>query len=622
MVDSTPELLKGPPTFVATGEAPALRGAATWRTPHRWPTPDLSATGWLIAAALVAWITVCVILVQMYSLQRPLGDTDDAMRLVIVRDLIAGRGWYDQIVPRVQPPQGAWLHWSRLLDGGLAGTVALLRPFVGQATAEWAMRDFWPLAWILPAVASALLVARNLGSRSAVFLTALLLVFNTQLYRQFTPGRIDHHNIQITMTVMALACVLATRNRARWAALGGVATGLGLAVGLEALAFQALIGAAYALELARDRTAARPAAAYGLTLALSAVVFMAVQTPPWRWSMSFCDALSLNLVAGLAAAGLGLALTGAVAGRAPAWVRLALLAATGAAAVAAYLGLDPRCLQGPFAEMDSRVRPFWFDHIQEVQALPRMLTLAHLAAVIAIVMTALGLGASIFLLARERSRPRTGTLLVGACLVVAAITAYLTWRMQDYVFWIGMPVLGAAGGVLADGWLKGRIIPSVALAALLSPALIGSAYDSVADTVGKPVKAPPSPGPRCFSPSAYATLATLPKGVVLSAPDSGPYVLAFTHHSVVVAPYHRLSLKILAAHQAFNAPPSLAEPRVRALGADYVVDCATYPVFLDAGSFGLRLRKGPAPAWLQTLSKPGAALTIYRVRAPAEITGR
>ncbi len=607
---------------VATGGAPALLGFAVWRTPHRWPSPDLSGTRWLIAAALVAWITVCVILVQMYSLQRPLGDTDDAMRLVIVRDLVAGRGWYDQLIPRIQPPGGAWLHWSRLLDGGLAGVMLLLRPFVGPATAEWAMRDFWPLAWILPAVASSLLVARNLGSRSAVFLTALLLVFNTQLYRQFTPGRIDHHNIQITMTVAALACVLATRNRARWAALGGIATGLGLAVGLEALAFQALIGAAYALELARDRTAARPAAAYGLALALSAVVFMAVQTPPWRWSMSFCDALSLNLVAGLAAAGLGLALTGAVAGRAPAWVRLALLSATGAAAAAAYLGLDLRCLQGPFAEMDSRVRPFWFDHIQEVQALPRMLTLAHLAAVIAILMTALGLGGAIFLLTRERAQPRTGTMLVGACLVVAAITAYLTWRMQDYVFWIGMPVLGAAGGILADGWLKGRVIPGVALAAVLSPALLGSAYSSVADTVGKPVKAPPSPGPRCFSQSAYSTLAKLPKGVVLSAPDIGPYTLAFTHHSVVVAPYHRLSLKILAAHDAFNAPPPLAEPRVRALGADYVLDCATYPMFLDPGSFGLRLRKGPTPAWLQTLSKPGEVLTIYKVRARVEITGR
>ena len=74
----------------------------------------------------------------------------------------------------------------------------------------------------------------------------------TIVYRQFTPGRIDHHNIQIAMTVVAMACLLARENRVRWAAAAGVAAGLGLAVGLEALAFQALIGAGYALELARD----------------------------------------------------------------------------------------------------------------------------------------------------------------------------------------------------------------------------------------------------------------------------------------------------------------------------------------------------------------------------------
>ena len=622
MADPRPELLKGTPAPAATGEASAPRGVATWRTPHLWPSPDLGRASRLIATALVAWITVCVILIQKYSLHRPLGDTDDAMRLVIVRDLLAGRGWFDQAILRVQPPAGVWLHWSRLLDGGLAGTMAILRPFVGSATAEWATRDFWPLAWVAPAMIAALFIARQLGSRSAVYMTALLLAFNIQLYRQFIPGRIDHHNVQITMTVVALACALASRNRARWAAIGGVATGLGLAIGLEALAFQALIGAAYAVELARDRTAARPAAAYGLSLAVSTVLLAALQTPPWRWSLSFCDALSLNLVAGLAAAGLGLSLTAAASARAPTWARLGLLAATAAAAAAAYVGLAPQCLHGPFAEMDPRVKSFWFNHIQEVQILPRMLTLAHLAALIAIAMTTLGLAAVAFLVSRQWRRPSTGTLLVAACVVLATVTAYLTWRMQDYVFWIGIPVLGAAAGVLTERWLQGQMLPSLAAAVLVSPALLGAAYGSVADRVAPRSRPPAAAGPRCFSPSAFATLGKLPPGLVLAGPDMGPYVLALTRHTVVAAPYHRISKAILADHEAFNAPPNLAEARVRALGADYVVDCAPYPMFLDPGSFGVRLHHAPPPAWLETLSEPGAVLAIYKVRPPARFIGR
>jgi len=102
----------------------------------------------------------------------------------------------------------------------------------------------------------------------------------------------------------------------------------------------------------------------------------------------------------------------------------------------------------------------------------------------------------------------------------------------------------------------------------------------------------------------------------------GPYILALTRHRVLAAPYHRLWQGILASHQAFNAPPTAAEARVRALGADYVVDCPPYPMFLDAGSFGERLRKAPPPPWLKIVSAPKAALTIYQVRKPGAVSGR
>jgi hypothetical protein len=136
---------------------------------------------------------------------------------------------------------------------------------------------------------------------------------------------------------------------------------------------------------------------------------------------------------------------------------------------------------------------------------------------------------------------------------------------------------------------------------------------AVADAFAPPPGAPRSPGPRCFDPGAFAPLARLPPGLVLASPDFGPYVLAFTHHGVVTAPYHRLWREILAAHQAFNASPVRAQARVRGLGARYVIDCPPYPMFLDQGSFGARLRASPAPSWLTRLSPPGATLAVYEV---------
>lgn len=45
-----------------------------------------------------------------------LPDTDDAMRLVQIRDLLAGQGWFDMSQHRLMPPNGAGMHWSRLVD--------------------------------------------------------------------------------------------------------------------------------------------------------------------------------------------------------------------------------------------------------------------------------------------------------------------------------------------------------------------------------------------------------------------------------------------------------------------------------------------------------------------------
>src|SRR5204863_9768234 len=108
--------------------------------------------------------------------------------------------------------------------------------------------------------------------------------------------------------------------RARCAALGGVATAFGLAVGLEALPFHALIGASYAIRLAaplpantescgRNAGFCGPNAefcAYFAALCGAFAGFYGVQTPPWRWGLSVCDAAGLNLVAAITAASAGL----------------------------------------------------------------------------------------------------------------------------------------------------------------------------------------------------------------------------------------------------------------------------------------------------------------------------
>ena len=65
-----------------------------------------------------------------------LPDTDDNLRIMQVRAWLNGQGWFDLRQYRMNPPWGANIHWSRLVDLPIAGLILLAKPFVGGAGAE------------------------------------------------------------------------------------------------------------------------------------------------------------------------------------------------------------------------------------------------------------------------------------------------------------------------------------------------------------------------------------------------------------------------------------------------------------------------------------------------------
>ena len=83
----------------------------------------------------LAWLIATMVLLLMYwpSTAQTLLDTDDAMRLVQFRSWLGGpgllSGWYDMHQARLQPPAGIEMHWSRLIDAGLAVLYGLFRLF-------------------------------------------------------------------------------------------------------------------------------------------------------------------------------------------------------------------------------------------------------------------------------------------------------------------------------------------------------------------------------------------------------------------------------------------------------------------------------------------------------------
>jgi hypothetical protein len=597
----------------------------------------------LLAAAAASLIAAVVLAFRDGgNLRFALGDTDDAMRLVMMRSLAAGQGWWDQNVTRLQPPHGVYMHWSRLIDGGLVALNTLFRLGLPAATAELATRFTWPLLWILPTAWAATATARRLGGDAfggaAVFACAIIMAIDMPLFLQFRPGRIDHHNLQICMAMLSLAG--AALGTVRGGVLAGVATGLGLCIGLEALAFEVLIGAYFAVcFLIEEDDAPRRLRAYAASLALAVVGFFMIQTPPWRWSVAACDAIALNLVAALAFMGVGLVAAVQLTSRRDWRARLPALVLIGIGTAGLYVGLDPNCLHGPFADVDPRLKTFWLPNVQEIRPIPRVWRRDHETAIVLMTPVAMGALAWVWLASKDKRRADPFLFLAAGILLAGFACGWSAIRMAGYANWFAVPLVAAAAAGLVARWFGGAMLITAVAACLVAPVWAGQAAAQVdkqivawtkpkPKTVAKAApKAKPAPrktpppgarGDRCFRNAAYVDLAKLPAGLTLSEIDLGPFVLAHTPSSSMTAPYHRMNWGLVEARNVLSMPAEEALSGARKLGVAYVLECPTHGRNADRtgmkpNSLQKQLDAGKPPSWLEPLSVKGA-VRVYRVR--------
>jgi hypothetical protein len=576
------------------------------------PVPDFVSPGRPARIALAVTLLVAVLqTIRNWSkLPLSLGDTDDALRLVIVRELISGRHWFDTHIERLQPPAGLDMHWSRLLDGAMALVTGAFGLIVSADTAELLFRLIWPLLFVFPLTLGAVLIARRLGGSIAV-LAAAIFVASVPVQMQFPPGRIDHHNVQIALAMLVLAG--AVNLDTRWGPwLAGIGTGLLLAIGLEAILFAALCGAKIALRFADDAEYAPPARRYALGLGGAAVLAFVAQTPPHLWTATACDMLSVNLLAGLVAGALGLFLASFVRGRAV--VRLAAVFAAGALALIVYLGLDPACLKGPFGQMDPRLRTDWLDHVVEVMNWGGFYRLYPMAAAALVAPVVLALLAFVIALLRDRSFLKNPAwILVLAVFAVALISGLFAVRTLSYALAFGAVVFAGLFSRLLPDRFGRKLVAAVFAALLVSPTPVALVAAFAAGA--SPSETDPD-HKLCTATASFAELAALPPGLVLASIDAGPHLLAHTPHSALAAPYHRMNEGIVAAHDLWSAPAAEAVVKLKARGVSYILLCAKRgpsPIRFPPGSLNAVLDAGTPPPGLVDVPA-GPVFRLWRVQ--------
>ncbi|MFH6785649.1 MULTISPECIES: hypothetical protein [Methylobacterium] len=602
-------MLAAPLPQAGSGE----KAGAVERSPFERP-----AVVWIIVLASVAGVLSWPdLLAVLRDLRLP--DTDDAMRMIEVRDLVVGQPWFDLAQHRHAgaPP----MHWSRLVDAPIAGLVLLARPVAGPVLAEGIAALLWPLT-LLGLYAAILYrgVRRVFGWRAAAFtlFAAGQAVFVTGL---FAPGRIDHHNVQIC-AILALVLRLARpAPTGRDGAVAGVLAAFSLAVGLEALPFIAGAGLVLALLWLRDgRAALPPFLGFGLALGLVAPFLFALQTAPALWTATACDALSPPWLWLSAAA----AVTAGIAALVPGGrgARLAVLAACGGVAIGGFLVLFPACAAGPFTGMPDLVRREWLVKVREMLPVWQLVRIAPDAVLAGHLPVWIGAVAAGFRAWRGRHAEERALMAATAgALGLGAVLGATQFRGL-YVAGAFVPLV--AGPVLDRAVALLRVPeagPRRRLAALtLSLALCGKLWVLLASLpqafagAGTTFAAEHAAWRSCSDRRSIAALDVLPPGLILAEIDLGPGLLLHGHHSVVAAPYHRALPGLAASLEAFRDEAATAAV-ARRVGADYIVACAPPATAGEAPSLAARLGRGEVlPPGLEPVPVQDSPLRVWRVR--------
>lgn len=571
----------------------------------------------------LAWAAVCLILLATGAgriLAGRFPDPDDVMRLVQLRDLLAGQGWFDVTQYRIDPPTGVAMHWSRLVDVPLLIVVTLFEPLVGQAAAEMIALVIVPfLTFAVVAAAIGRLAWRLLGARAAIF-AVLACGFLPSLLFQFQPMRIDHHGWQVSGVAVALWAI-SRRYAVSGGWIAGGAMGFAASISLETLplaaAFAAVLWARWWVDFKqRDWLACYM---LGLSLCLL-VVYLATR----GLSMAaYCDAIAPAHIAFFLVAAAGTWMI-ARATRLRGFGLIVLFALVGALAAGAYALVSPECLATPFARLDPLVDRYWYRLVLEGQPIWKQTPSVWVPALVQMVVAVV---ATVMLRVRSMEWARRWWSEYLVLLLAAIALGLLVARSLAFASVIAAVPLGwLASNLLLRIRHQRAPLASLGLAVAMIVILAPMSLVMAARQLAPQEQATGQSAPQnvasglCDIYGNARLLAKLDKGIILAPLDIGPAILLDTHHSLVATGHHRAEAAMGDVIRTFTASPEQARALATRRGADYIALCTDMDevqIYRHEAPEGLaaRLLHGEEPDWLERVELGGPAeFAVYRVR--------
>ncbi|MEQ1941054.1 GtrA family protein [Mesorhizobium sp. VNQ89] len=554
-------------------------------------------------------------------------DNDSLLRLVQVRDLIAGQGWFDLHQYRMGLEGALPMHWSRLVDAPIAAIILSVTALTGsQSTGEIVAMIAWPFMLYAVALYLLLRIGRLMAGEEAIFPLAVIGAVTLYQIGIFVPGALDHHNVQLVLMLAMVFFLLraAPDNLSAWPA--GATAVLMLAVGMETAPYVAAGGLfVVGWYLVGGRAARGIAAGFGAAFALTSGAVFIATVPPSTWGAAYCDAFSVAQFAVGAVGGAGLAAIALSRMLSETLARRALsLAALGAVTAALLLVYFPQCLRDPYADLAPMLQTYWLSAVAEAQPLWKVVE--HSPGDLAGYYATTLIGLLVLGLRMRRTGLRREDILIAFVLLVALLVS--VWQVRGTRF--SAPLACVPLAIWVAG-LRQQAMAFPGTAASLK--LVGAWLVSLNMVWAQTAQAMPLFKPSetageqvtkeiCDKDVDFDRLAGLPADTVLTISNLGAPVLRFTQHRVLAGPYHRNIAGNVLVLETLMGPSETGLLKARESGVGLVTLCrgnAETGFLSKRAPDGLlaALAAGKVPDWLEIVPESaGEPLELYRVLPP------
>ena len=576
---------------------------------------------------VILWMATCLfnyLLLGADITQLHFSDPDDYMRIVQVLSWLDGASWYDMSQPRMNPPTGVEMHWTRFPDIPIAAMMTLTQNLVGRELSIVIVSFVVPAFLLLGLMFAACWSARPIISHSSIPNVVLAIILALPLLAKFGPGKLDHHNWQLLFAILALGCVLRIIINPQAFApayISGIIGALSLWVGIEALPW--LVAFCMAMLIAWifwDRRVLTASVLFSIVLLLTTIFILFLTREFGDWKTIECDSFSIAYI-GIAGAififWAGIWIYPIKTGN----IKFRLLVAVISAAVSfLFLATQfPECISHPYSQLDANVATIWAS-ISEVRSLLEFANAGAYQIPYFIFLPVLGLFIVIY---------RILNLSGNMCLVWVVIALHLFIAIALSFYQIRFLPLAHLYAVLPVAWLLSLAFCKieerwVGIPRILLIVLALLAIGPIPSFVPVALFAPDDiedEEEHCNIDNIEKLLDEIPdQKLIATFVALGSEILFRTGHSVLGSTYHRNTDGNLYIYNLFTAKNDQNVYKlVTDRNVNMILVCSGSPELElytdgDGNTFVERLVAGDIPLWLEKVQVPdGSNELLFRV---------